>query len=82
MSEGGGLQPSKLSRPLGGCPMIVELVAPDQTTGSRLAQGETDDQGIFLVEVTLPDAIQGSEVRVTAATPLGTVEGRLPLQRA
>ena len=74
------LRTSKTSQPLGGCEVVVELLAPGEDTGSRLAQGESDGQGVFLAEVTLPDAPAGSEVRVTAATPLGTVEGRLPLR--
>jgi len=74
------LRTSKLSRPLKGCPVLVELLVPGEDTGLRLAQGESDGQGVFLVEVTLPDAPAGSEVRITAATPLGTVESRLPLQ--
>jgi len=76
------LRTSKLSRTLAKCPVVVELLAPGEETGLRLAQGDTDDQGVFLVEVTLPDAPAGSEVRITVATPLGTVEGRLPLQSA
>jgi hypothetical protein len=76
------LRTSKLSRPLAGCPVVVELLAAGKDSGARLAQGETDGQGMFLVEVTLPDARKGAEVRVTVATPLGTVEGRLPVKIA
>ncbi len=74
------LRTSKLSQPLGGCAVVVDLLAPGEDTGMRLAQGESDDQGVFLVEVTLPEVPPSFEVRVTATTPLGTVEGRLPLQ--
>ncbi len=74
------LRTSKLSQPLGACAVVVDLLAPGEDTGMRLAQGESDDQGVFLVEVTLPEVPPSFEVRVTATTPLGTVEGRLPLQ--
>jgi len=73
------LRTSKLTRPMEGCPVLVELLLPGEETGMRLAEGMSDDQGVFLAEVTLPDAPVGSDVRVTVATPLGTVEGRLPL---
>jgi hypothetical protein len=74
------LRSTKLSRPLGGCPVVVELVAAGEDTGVQLAQGETDEHGVLLLEVTVPDAGAGATVRTTASTPLGTVDAHLPLQ--
>ncbi len=73
------LRTDRLNRPMGGCPVRVELAYPGDEKMVPLAQGDTDAKGTFLAEITLPEAPSGSEIVVTADTNLGAAAGRLPL---
>jgi hypothetical protein len=73
------LRSSRLNRPLADAPVMIELERPSEDKPVRLFHGISDRKGVVLAEVTLPDAPEGSQVRVVVDTELGVVESRLPL---
>jgi hypothetical protein len=73
------LRSSRLNRPLAAAPVMIELERPSADKPVRLFHGLSDQKGVVLAEVTLPDAPQGSQVRVVVDTALGVAESRLPV---
>ena len=75
------LRSDELSRSLGGCRVLIELVSDSPKPLRTLFDGETDRMGSVLAEVAVPDVKAKSRVRVWAETSLGDVEEILPVKK-